>query len=848
MIRNRLSLVIGLLVVLSMLLSACGSQPTPVPATEVPGVVPVDNPEPTAVPVRNGAWLDELIFTGIPEQANGIAQLEGNAIDIYAVTVSDADLYNQVTANPDLASTNSYGSFDAFMFNPAGPEFSDGRLNPFSNPQIREACNWLLDRNYMAEELVGNGAKPKTVALISAFPDYALYADLIRPVENKYVFNVEKAREQITTEMEAMGATLGADGKWQYKGTPVVIKGIIRTEDERELLGNYFADRLEEVGFTVDRQLKVRAEAAPLWQSSVPSDGEWSYYTAGWGYSAIVRDMGIFFDQYYNPRGDTTTTQQAYVVSPEFDEVSLKLATNAFTTMEERRQLFAQALTMSLQESQLVFAVDLASFTARNADLVTAYDLGGGVSFSEIWPYTMRWDGQEGGTARIAQSGVMVNPWNPIAGSNWVDDQMPIRSIQDDAVISDPYTGLVWPQRLERAEVVAREGLPISKSMDWITLDFVPQIDVPGDAWIDWDAANQKFITVGEKNPEGLTALTKTTVYYPSDLWTAVKWHDGSPITMGDFVLYMISYFDQAKTESPIYDPAQVSVFEALQTHFKGVRVVSTDPLVIETYDDLISPDAELMVDYTTTKWFPTTLFGPVSWHTFSLGYLAEMNNELAFSTDKATANNVTWTSYLAGPSLEILKKYLDQAAAESLIPYAPTLGQYVTAEEAAARYANLDAWYAAHGNMYLGTGLYYVDQAFPVEGTLVLKRNPDYPDPANKWDRFSNPKIAVADISGPTQVTIGQEATFDAMITFEDAPYPQADLNMVTYMVYDSGNNLIVSANAAAVADGHYQAVLSSEVTSKLVAGAGKIEFVVSPKVVSIPTFASREFRAIAP
>ena len=96
----------------------------------------------------------------------------------------------------------------------------------------------------------------------------------------------------------------------------------------------------------------------------------------------------------------------------------------------------------------------------------------------------------------------------------------------------------------------------------------------------------------------------------------------------------------------------------------------------------------------------PTT--GPLAWHTYVPAYLAESNNELAFSTNKSTALGVDWTNYIAGPSLEIMKKYLDQAEAETFIPYAPTLGKYITADDAKARYANIQKWYAAH-NQLLG-------------------------------------------------------------------------------------------------------------------------------------------------
>jgi len=95
-------------------------------------------------------------------------------------------------------------------------------------------------------------------------------------------------------------------------------------------------------------------------------------------------------------------------------------------------------------------------------------------------------------------------------------------------VLSDPYTGLVWPQRIESAAVVVKEGLPVLKTLDWLTLTFEPKIEVPADAWVDWDAANQKFITAAEKYTQTVETNTKVTVTYPKDMFQTVKWHDGS--------------------------------------------------------------------------------------------------------------------------------------------------------------------------------------------------------------------------------------------------------------------------------------------------------------------------------
>src|SRR5690606_773648 len=121
---------------------------------------------------RMGAWIDDVIFIEQPSDAAGISQLEAGEIDLFSVTIGKADLFARVRANPALGYELSYGSYGEFTFNPYGPTFVDGRLNPFHNPRIREAMNWLIDRDYIAEEIWGGMVAPRYTALNTTFPDY----------------------------------------------------------------------------------------------------------------------------------------------------------------------------------------------------------------------------------------------------------------------------------------------------------------------------------------------------------------------------------------------------------------------------------------------------------------------------------------------------------------------------------------------------------------------------------------------------------------------------------------------------------------------------------------------------
>src|SRR5512144_1743696 len=75
MLKNRLMLVLSLLVVASMILTACGTPatatepPATTAPTEAPTVAPTEaapTAEPTPVPTtRHGGWLDEIAFSSV---------------------------------------------------------------------------------------------------------------------------------------------------------------------------------------------------------------------------------------------------------------------------------------------------------------------------------------------------------------------------------------------------------------------------------------------------------------------------------------------------------------------------------------------------------------------------------------------------------------------------------------------------------------------------------------------------------------------------------------------------------------------------------------------------------------
>lgn len=862
MFKKSFTYVFALLVIASMVLAAC--QPAQTTPTEAPVVEPTTVPEATTAPepteeptpevvktTRHGGWLDEIVVS-VVDSASAVTQIQAGAIDIYAAGLSSASLPEIEAAGLDYAKQN--GLYYELTFNTYGPFFTDstGKVNPFVFAKAREALNWLIDRDYINREVYNGGALPKYFSIITQFPDYANMAETVRRLEAKYAYDPEKAATQMDEVMLGIEGVTKEDGKYMFDGEQVTLIILIRNDSDgtRVPIGDYVANQLESLGFATDRQYKKSSEASPIWVGGNVADGLWHIYTGAWSATIIDRDEGDNFEFFDTPQSayGFSSTWQAFNMSDRYVELADALAYNKFNTREERNAALAEMLDLAMTESIHVWLIDGKNFTPYRDGVSVTYDLAAGVDGSMIWPYTIRLTDQEGGTLKWGAPDLFVDPWNPIAGSNWAFDQAIGRATWGEAYMIDPHTGLLRPQRFTHAEITAQEGLPIGVTLtDSYTLEFVPEIAVPEDAIVDWDAANQAFVTAAEKFPEGTTAKVKSIVYYPEDLFETVKWHDGSNLSLGDFLYSWIISLDMGKPESPIYDEAYASNAEAILANYKGFRILSESPLTIEAYSDAYQTDAELNI---TTMW-PSFNYGEAPWHVLEAGAMADAAGEVAFSPDKADAKStdtatVEWLSLIGGPSIDILTKYMDQGIAEAHIPYSNALADYITAEEAVARYENAKAFKDTYGHYSIGSGPYILSEVYLTEKVATLINNPDFVDLSDKWAMFGDPKVAEAEVEGEGSVVVGNEFTFDVYVTFEGEPYASAEIKEVKGLLYDSTEQIVAVLQGTLVEEGYYVITVPADVSAKMVAGPAKIEAVVVPYTVAIPTFSSMEFVTI--
>jgi peptide/nickel transport system substrate-binding protein len=628
----------------------------------------------------------------------------------------------------------------------------------------------------------------------------------------------------------AMSIAIGGCGTTApEEGEPVEVIIIIRSDSApNPSAGNFLADKLEEVGFTVTRLLKTGGEGYPIWAGSDPNEGQWHLYTCGWISPSVPRDSGDIFEQMYTdrimPYMSFTVLAEDLEDFPELDEACEKLAYKKFDSMAEREDLFETAFVESAKFSNQLWMCDVAGAYPFGDNVAVVGDLAGGIG-DPVWVHTARFTDQEGGSMEIAMPNLLIEQWNPVAGSSWSYDMVVTRrALGDEGALPDPTTGLYWPHRLESAEVTVKTGLPVGVTHDWVTLDFADEIAVPPDAWADWDPVAQEWITAAEKYPGGATVKKRTRVIYPADIYET-KLHDGSTLSIGDFVMRMIYEFDCGKEGSPVFDESQKSEVELTLQNLKGIKIVDDGlnggQLTIDTYSDTWYLDAEENVE--VDSWFP--VYGDYDWtgfwHMVTVGWLAESNNLLVFSEDKADRLTLDRADYTKGDSLAVLEEQMDWAAANSFIPYEATLSAYITPTEISQRWANLQAFYDTWGHFWVGNGPYVLSDVAAVEKIVTLERFEDYNLPADWFLTYLGEDVETTRMGAfLDEVLITVETDHAAAVSRIKA----GDLDIFAYAVTQEALYADIVANMNYVINyGSYRGIMCNT-AGPFFAGTGKL------------------------
>jgi peptide/nickel transport system substrate-binding protein len=817
-----------------------------------------------AANARQGSFIDSLTFITIDSQVDGIQRTIAGDITMHGYQVTGGTV--QLLDDNNIFYNKAFSGYRGILFNPV--EYStDGRFNPLGDPVIRLAVQKVCDKELWVSEFLFDQALPMYSPILpTAATHTAIIVDTTK-TRLAHAFEEEVGLQMIEDRMIELGGVKNAAGNWtianSVTGDMEVIEviGTIRVSDERLQMGDYLCDQMEKAGFTTRRIYGGGGDLYNYWGLSMPADMTWTFYTEGWGSSGISLESASGWGQMYTDqvRGDMpyATMDEAWCdaqFGEGFYENARKIYTGDYNSLEERLQLFRDNEEMARYNPTHIWAWNNASAYMIPEGTNVVHDLAAGTFIHRFVGHTLRFEDADGtpiigGDMVVSNQEFLVNAINPVDGSNWTYDYMFMRPTQDYPIYSHPHTGIPIPHMVEHAKVEVLTGKPViiddtTLEDGWCELVFVDSFDVPGDAWADWDAENQVFLTVDDVYPDGVTDVSsKTTITYPDWLFDGtVKWHDGSTLTLADLVCGLIVGFpfDCAKPESEIYDQYRVSDYNTGMSTFRGVNIVSEDPLVVEFYDSAINLYAETIAQNECGLLWPNSQAGSFepAWHTFAVGYMTDSEGLGAFGSSKATDLGVDWINYVDGPQLQLLLSNLATAQMTNFLPYAPTLSQYVDEDEIILRYTNLSKFATKHGHLWIGTGPMVLDNVDTLAGITVLRNNPDYFYATGHYVGRGFDEVAIPDVAatGPSTVTIGTEAVFDVDVTLAGEAYPLANMKQVVYLLIDANGEIAYDGEGEIIGEGAARVTLTADQTATLASGANRLEIVVVVKTVVLP------------
>jgi peptide/nickel transport system substrate-binding protein len=782
--------------------------------------------------VKKGAFVDQINFIHYLDENLAIQDLRADKIDTYFFNIPTS-IVSDVYDDPNLKKYESTGGEDNLL-NPAPAKTSatTENFNPFSIKQVAFAMNYLIDRNFVVNEILKGHGTPIVDPYGIYSPEYLNIIDTVQSFGFRH--DPAIAEKMISDALIHAGATKdngsSSKGKWMYHGKPITIKILIRSDiPDLNSIGNTIASNLEDIGFTVIRDYGDRTKSLSVVYGSDPQDLIWNVYTEATSSTAFVKYYPSNVASSYAPWDSNMPGSQNPSLwnykNATLDTITQKLVLGNFTSENERNDLLRSAVKDGIQESVRVYIATLGqTYVATKNVKGLVNDFGAGIT-SKLSLIDARLEGtinnDNNGNNRASMNvgvkQIYGGAWNNVAGFRDIYSVNILNGIQDLAVFNHPYTGETIPFRTPWTAVETNGphgAIPIA------------------DGTVIWDPLHQQWKKANDvsggnnNNNNSSTAVSKVTYNLLYG-----KWHNGIMMDKND-VLYT-NYFQHewatnTGTSDKTMDSEYTSQVAPSLKFDRGIRFLSNNKL--ESYTDFWHFDKNEVAGL--SAWWPAE-----PWEITAAQERLVTEGKFAFSKTDSTSKGVDWLSLIVPGHANAIKDELQKMKSERYVPI--TLRDTVSASEASNRYDASIKWITQHNNAIIGNGPFYLDSYNPSGGVITIKafRDSSYPFTVGYWNKYEHPKLATIQNAAnniPRIIRIGQPHNIIINVDVDGKPSDNATLR---YYLSNTDGKIVTSGVATKSTSssnnnnvGKYIIQLSNNDTRKLSRGPNQLElFVVS-------------------
>ena len=619
----------------------------------------------------------------------------------------------------------------SLILNPAPAR--EGELNPFSIREVRQALQYLIDREFIAANIYGGRAVPM-ISHVSPldYDELTIFETVLR---SGIRYDPEFANGLIADQMQAAGATQDG-GVWTFNGRPVMLKIVVRVEDERRDIGDLIRAALEKAGFQVQPIYQPFGPATLAVYASDPITFQWHAYTEGWGRGAPDRyDFGTINQMYApwlgNMPGWLETGFWQYD-NEELDSIGQRLYRGEFASKDERDDLYREMTAMGLGESvRLWLATALQTFPAREDLENLTVDIVAGPKSALSLPGASVAGSDE---IRIGNLWIWTDRtvWNPVGGFSDVYSGDIYKNLVDAPVINHPFSGLPVPFRATfETETAGPSGT----------------LDVPEDA-VRWDAAADVWVAVGGD----VTSVSKVTYDYSK--YFQAPFHHGQQISPADLIYAVAQAFELAYDEERIQIETALGITARpfLET-FNGIRLLEDNRL--EVYVDFWHFEPAYIASYATVGGVATP------WELlYAMDDVVFAQRRGAYSDTAAARFSVPWLSLVTETDARLIVRTLRRFLGDDTFPesiFNLNGRTLVTVEEAKTRYQASVDWFDKTNMLVISNGPFSLSRYDPPAQFAQADafRAEGYPFTAADWQFGEAPALAVT-VESPAPAQLG--------------------------------------------------------------------------------------------
>ena len=763
---------------------------------------------------QKGAYTDNLQFIQYLDGNIALHDIQAGNLDTYFFRIP-LETVASISKDPNVKIYEKNAGSFAFLLNPA-PSKNPNILNPFQFKEIRFAVNYLINREFVVDEILNGYGSVQIDPFGISSPEYEALIPVIESYNFKY--NPSLAKGIIEKSLISHGATK-LDGKWTYNGSPISIKLMIRSDDlPRKSMGEMLANELEKIGFTVQRDYGDLNKANLVVYGKDPQELSWQVYTEGFGgTSQFVRYNPSTAAQMYSPyfgsmpgRGNPSFWNYQ---NSTLDKITQSIEFSNFTSEEERNELLRQALTLGIQESVRLFvAQNIDPYAASSSIKGLINDFGAGISTSKSLINARSIKNTS--SINVGVKEVYQGAWNNVGGCNDIYCTNILSLVSDSPTSRNPYTGEVIPLRNEWTNIT--------------TMGPEKRLAVDNDA-VTWNPSDQKWEEVGKN-----TSKSKVTLHMVFS-----NWQNGQAMNKAD-LLYQL-YFpyewsSKINSTDQTYDPEYAQPAQVALKYLRGTKFLNNSTLV--SFVDYWHFDKKEIADF-------ASVWATSPWEVNAAIERLVKNGVFAYSRTEATVKNIEWLSLIIPSHAQAIKQELEKMKAEGFVP-APLKGM-VSVDEALRRYDASIKWITEHNHAIIGNGPYEIKNYNPAGRVISLAafRDSSYPFPKGYWSIYESPKLAKFEkVQYPKIVTRGLPLKISGNVTIGGNYISNATL---TYFIFDKDNHQVTQGTGKWIDDnGNFLIAINGSSTKAMSIGPNNFQLFVKSNYALRPDIYSGIFISV--